>query len=152
MKLTLLDKVQKGVCSTFDEANVDILLLAPITMQHGREDALHGHGRGSYRKRPATPFSERLCARHKGLAFSKHIAAVHEQALAFARQTQATAGAVEEPDSQGRFQLAYTARQCRLREVHFSRRSGHAAGVVDRNKRAQLPEIRIRDHRWRQYA
>jgi hypothetical protein len=136
MKLALLDHVEQRGCAPFHEANVDFRMLAQITIQRGRDDAFHGHGRGSYCKRPATTFAERLCVCRKGLDFSKHIAAVHEQVLAFARQTQATAGAVEEPDSQRRFQLAYTARQCGLREVHFSGRSGDATGVVDCNKRA----------------
>jgi hypothetical protein len=146
MKLAFLDLVQKRGCAPFDDPNVDFFVRAQITTQHGRDDALHRHGRGAYRESPATTFAERLSARHERLGFGEHVAAVHEQALAFARQAQTTASAVEKPDSERRFQLAYTARQCRLREVHFSRGARHATRVVDSHERAQLPEIRIEGH------
>jgi len=58
MKLALLHLVEKRGCSTFDQAHVDLLMLAQVTMQHGRNDAPHGHGRASYCKRPATTLAE----------------------------------------------------------------------------------------------
>src|SRR4051812_29264487 len=105
VKLAFLDLIEKRRCSTFDEANVDPFMLAQVTTHDRCDYALHGHGRGSYRERPATARSQRLCARHKGLCFSKHIAAVREQGLAFTRQTQATASTVEEPHAQCQFEL-----------------------------------------------
>ena len=82
MKLALLDHVEKLRRAAFDDTNLDVRMLAPIAIQHRRDDALHRHGRGAYRELPAAALAQRLGARHEGLGFGEHVAAVGEQAHA----------------------------------------------------------------------
>ena len=71
----------------------------------------------------------------------QHSAAIAEELLAFAREDEAPAHAVEELESQLGFELADLARERRLRRAQANGGFGDSALLGDGDEGSELPEV-----------